>query len=415
MSNAGRIHLAVNGNGWDKPWFENPQPLIEYRHIVSHENNVTEQVEYTPVSNASTYAYGNTIKFELDRKIDYAGKMEFIITRAADTAGGSVAEFADFEGLSSIDTIRVYSDNIPAMEWKGEFVKRDLLQEAPIHEREVAALYQNGYLLPGERRVKAHVQVTTLTDLRLPFGDLERRIPAHTMSGKIKVDIAMKTLANCCKNSAGSTFILSNPILRIQGTHVSDASRKRVFDMVHGQFGLPIKFRDVEYHVNEQLTANAGIQKIKLVNLKNASFLIKFFIRYNADLTDNTALKTMNFIPCNRYWLEENGSRITPIYHMLDSADGSTIADYSTGIQNHEMFPLGQKGLKVGSIPFIEQKTVGYSDKDCWGSRALSGYNNLELAIQFDNAPGQTLSVDVVSHIHNYNIWHMGQLKKYTA
>lgn len=414
MSGSGRQHLGVNKTGYDVPFFENAERLIQYREPMTHENHVNEQIDYSPVSSQTSYQYGSTIKFQIDRKADYCGQLEFIMTRSEDKTGNpnSQVAFLDFEGYQSIDYVDVYSDNVVPFRFYMEHLLIDLLQEGDENARHIAADCTYGYRLPQERVQLALIPVTTVTKLRLPFDSHDRLIPAHTFASKLNIDITLKPLKDCCKNSFASSFIISNPILRCQGTHLEKKSKDEDYAKVWGQFGLPIKIKDREYHKREFIDATAGIKRIKLTNIKNAVYNMKFYIRNNADLTNNAQLATLNFQTCSTFWLEENHNRITPVFEFNDPSQPTT-SDYSVTCNNHKMFPHGMKGLLIGDIPFCPHEFVRASEKDCFGSRLFSGYNNLELVLNFINAPSQAQVIDVIGEIHQYAIWHNGMLRPY--
>ena len=411
MSMSGRNNLAVNGLSYDAP-FLGSKRLIQYRHPETYENNVIEQIDYSPVNNSNTWGWGKTFKFEIDRRADYGGELEFIVTRSADTlAPNSPASFLDFEGYQNIDYIEVGFDNIPPLRYYGEHIFFDLIQEAPYIERHIGADVTSGYLYPAERVALANVINTTCTKLRLPFTQLDRQIPMHTFSGKMKVEITMKKLADCCKNSSSSTFTLSNPILRLQGMHLEKDSKQEDYKMIYSEHGMPIKIKDREIHIKEQITATAGIQRIKLTNIKNAVYNLKFYLRNQADLNVNAQLTTTNFQACSSFWLEENHQRITPVFEMNET--NLSIPDYSVTVNNHRIYPSGQKGLQIACIPMCKAELVTASDRDCYGHRNFNGYNNLELVLNYNTAPSQPQYCDVIGEVHQFMIWENGQLRPY--
>eukprot|EP01114_Cavostelium_apophysatum_P024438 TRINITY_DN9563_c0_g3_i2.p1 TRINITY_DN9563_c0_g3~~TRINITY_DN9563_c0_g3_i2.p1 ORF type:complete len:420 (+),score=70.41 TRINITY_DN9563_c0_g3_i2:1-1260(+) len=404
MSSTGRDNLKANDNGWDKLWYRDSERLNRYRDYSTVNNHILERIDFQPVS-TNTLGYGQQIQFELDNRADYMGKMILFVTRGPNTDNTCVnPRFEDFEGYSMIDRVEVNFENYSGLIFRGENMKYQMLREMDKDQRNVIAEMQNGYRGETERK-KLATQLNTLAiDLLLPFAEIGKRLPIFAMSDKVKVTVVFKKLQECLRIDSGGSgaFALSNPKLRVSCTHELKDTTTEDWGRIN-QDGIPVKLLSKEYQLDLRVLNQTGSQRFPLRNIRNSVVKLDVTIRPRSSLDSQTTLNTMNLVRCKHLWLEDNGQIITPKFEMKDSADGSSVADYGTDKENHDIYPHGQHGLLIATIPFCEPELVVASKDNCFGSRQFSAYNNLELVLDWgSDSPGEVMRCDVSADIHNF-------------
>jgi hypothetical protein len=158
MSGTGRSNLSLQGRGPDVNWFKTPINHFAPRAWGTGINHIVEFFDLSPTNNAATYAYGNMITFEVDKRVDQWGKAELIMTRAADTSSATALAFNDYEAHSSVDYVDYKYNNKIFHRSYGEELLKDLLQERDSIEREVQAKLAYGNLTQAQREAQALVE-----------------------------------------------------------------------------------------------------------------------------------------------------------------------------------------------------------------------------------------------------------------
>jgi hypothetical protein len=136
-----------------------------YEGVINH---VEEDFYISPSSSSATYAYGNTIRFEIDKRVDMLGKIEFQYTRAAVT-GVTNPAFADFEAFRSIDNIKFKFANKVFWTLYGADLFKEAHQREKRLQRDSIAVQSLGNLSLTQRRVTAAAITTPCADLQVPW------------------------------------------------------------------------------------------------------------------------------------------------------------------------------------------------------------------------------------------------------
>lgn len=200
----GRSNLALQGRGPDVNWFRDAKntfapKLGGWENTINH---VPETFDFSIVSNSQSLAYGQTIQFDIDKRMDFWGKTELIVTRTADTSGSTatiIPAFNDFEAHSSIDVVRFKYNNRVFHECYGEELLKDLLQENRREIRNAHARLARGKLTEFERRALATQRTSWVLDLQVPWDYVNKQLPMWCLPNKITVEVTFKPLNMCCR------------------------------------------------------------------------------------------------------------------------------------------------------------------------------------------------------------------------
>lgn len=422
----GRSNLNVNERGVDVNWFRGGKDIHEYEQWHRTYNFIPERFDITTYTTA--IAYGSTFSFEVDKRGDHWGKTELVLTRPAVTVATN-PRFNDWEGYSSIDIVRFWYSNKNFLEIRGEQLYREVMKEKHDKTRSAMAQMQYGFLSDADRRTQANTQTTWVADLMVPWEHLNKRIPMIALPNKIKVDVTLKPLTNCCYVQSGTpTCVPTSATLRVYMNHLTQAKRDHLFNHVNSGNGVAVKITTPEFHLRESVSAVANStyskQRIKIRNIKNAVYKMDVVLRNQTDV-DNTAGNTLNlwnFNPINtgtnphlsRFWFEDNGNQITNKIEVQDSTTGTSAAAYGVVLDQIRMHPDGVLGLQVPSICFPEPEFVEHSRDGCFGSRNFSKYNNPEFVFEFDLGNNNTPQyLDLWADVHNLLIYQRGDLRRY--
>ncbi len=264
----------------------------------------------------------------------------------------------------------------------GEELYMDAQQQFTPQQRTGAAKLQYGNLSTAERKTNATAAKTWIVDLQVPWGALKKRIPMIACPNKIQVKVQLKTLAKCLNSDTVGTptCSLTKATLRCSYTHLVQSVRSDLFNHVHSGEGVSIKVSPKEYHLRTPLLNTTGQQRLQLRNIKGAIYSLQIIMRSQADLDTAYINDPYDFVLPSRFWLEDNGSRVTNIIEVgagLTSATGVPL--YSLYKNNVHMHPAGVVGFPVSKISFCEEELVEQSRDHCFGSRTISKYNNPEL------------------------------------
>lgn len=287
------------------------------------------------------------------------------------------------------------------------------------NERTAAAALSYGKMTDSQRLAQAGQTTTWTLDLQVAWEHVQKHIPMITLPNKIQVIVYLKTLDKCVKvDTAGTlTCTISNPILRIQGVHVSQNDRLKIMQLANTDNGYAVKSFTYEYHMREPLAASstATQYRIKLTNIKNLSVKLDIAVRPQAavDNTGGTALDLWTFARPQRFWIEDGGNQVTPKIPFNDTTGTKPNGwgPYSYNVRGH---PDGEVGLPIGTIFFCHPEFFKGAFDDCVGGRALYRFNNPELILEWDTAPNVAYYVDIWSFMYQYiPIIQKGDLRKW--
>lgn len=415
MSGTGRTNLSLQGGGPDSLWFQNPaNPFLprKWNTIVNH---IHEYFDLSPSSNASTYAFGNQIKFEIDKRLDKLGKIELILTRSAVT-GATNPAFVDWEPYRVVESIRFKYNNKYFHEIYGEELLIDLLQTNDEDFRDAQAQMGFGKKTLAERRVLAANTNTWLLDLQCPWENVQKHIPMICLPNKIEVEVNLRPLNRCIEYTAATTPVctISNPILRIQGVHLPQAQRLTIFNLAMNGAGYAVKTLTKEYHLLETVASGgaAGRTRIRLRNLKNTSVKLNTVLRLQTDLDTLGSINPWNFQQSGRFWMEDSGAQVTYKVPMADYTGGIAPLYWGYYSLARRCHPKGELGLYVGVLPFCAPEFVESAKDDVPAGRSIFRYNNPELVHEFD-AAWSAMYCDVWSFVHNLIIIQKGDIRKF--
>lgn len=398
------------GTGADVPFVGNQNVTDErgwYRGIPM----VREQFDISPVS--ATMTYGTELAFELDKRAELLGKVEFILDRGAFTGGGAIAN--DWELHSTIDYVSGQYGNKEFFRMLGEEMQYNMERTYDINKRATAAALQNGDLTPAQRLVTAVQSPTRLIcSLQVDWEHVKRMLKMVALPNKIRLLIKLKPFAEIGNNITGVT-IQPSAFLRCQYYHLRDQDKDRAYQMVNStKDGVNTKIVRNEYHRREAVPSGTGAgYRLKLRNIKNAMIELFFITRFQTQLISPT-VDLWTYIPPLSFWLEDNGSKITEEIFFKDVAGKPSYGKY---VQNQEAHPdVAMIGVNIPSIAFCPNEFVEPSETDCFGSRNASKYNNLELVVNYDPADVTAAAyIDVYAPIHDVLITKNGDLRRYLA
>jgi hypothetical protein len=413
----GRSNLDPNDKGNnDSLWFRNPTNIFAFRGYATTINNIPERFDIPCLANvAGTTPYSaGAYKFEIDKRVDLLGPVKLLCARGVGS-GDATARFADFEGYNSIDWVKFWYKGRVFYQCYGDQLLKETLQRKKSQEREGIARVQYGFLTDAQRVTQFQTATCWVADLQVPWEHLKKHIPMLAMPDKIEVEVQFKTLATCCYASGSPNApTLVSLSLRIEGHHILKKYQSAFWNMVHLGKGVSLKHHSVQYHRREPVTNVTSLQTINLRNFTNSAFCVELGIRTTANVDTQTTLDPNNYIRPARWYLQDNGQRITNIVEMNDTA-GTTPSNFNIYDDNVRIHPNGIVGLYFGCLPFCDHDKVELSDDNCYGSRFLKGYNNLQLALQFDSAPGGTCYADIYEYCHNMLVYRKGDIHSFLA
>jgi hypothetical protein len=414
--------FLCNEKGPDQPWFDgrakNEWLPANYEAVINH---VEEDFYLSPSSSSATYSYNNTIRFEIDKRIDMLGKIEFQLTRAAVT-GVTNPAFADFEAFRSIDNVKFKFANKVFWTVYGSDLFKKQHQRKNAAKRDSAAILSLGNLSLTQRRTNAAAITTWVADLEVPWDKIKKNIPLHTLGDKILVEVTLRSLTNCTEFTAGTVPVcaVSSPYLIIHGVHLPQ-KQKDIIDMMTKGAGYGVKIASYEYVFKEAFAAVSGgalrRDRIRLRNFKTTSvkFDLDIILQTDEDAVDGT-VNPYNFVQCSRFWLEDSGAQVTPKIPMADTYSSGTAplgyGYHSSGIRVH---PDGDNGLYIGVLPLCHNEFVEQADDHAVGGRSIFQYNNPELVVEWDGGHNAAYYNNVRSKCHNMLIYQGGEVRVLTS
>jgi hypothetical protein len=409
MSGTGRSNLRVNGRGADVNWFKGGENIFSYRQWFRTMNSVNERFDLSTTS-SSTPTYGEKVTFEADKRGDQLGKMELIFSRAA-LVGGATPSFNDWEGYSTIDRVEYIYNNKLVYRSYGDQMHKELVQKKSQEERDAMGEAQFGGKTLAERITNGTISYIWYCDLMVPWDHIRKQIPMIALPNKLTVDVYFKKLSECARGSPTSCTINSVK-LRAHYIHIPQVMRSNLFNQVNSTVnGVAIKIATEEHQLKDPIASGfSGEHRIRLRNIKNAVFVTDLLLRPQAAVDSSATLDLWDFRLCDRFWFEDNGTRITVKTEMNDTATAPKYGLYSDNIRMH---PLGEVGQNIHSFAFCEKELVEKSEDDCWGSRNFSRYNNPEIVLEFDSATSVAQYVDIWADIHNLLIFQKGDFRRY--
>lgn len=437
-SNAGRRNLGVQGFGPDVEWYKNAHDVFNYkRSIITSVPYVTETFDIPTYSTGSTLAYGQTLGFELDKRGDLLGGIEIIIDRGALSAATGSPNFSDWEVYSAIDTVRFKYANDYFWETTGDALYVEMQQEKPRNVRLAAGILQNGIAGTGNPNYTSGAETggsgITLTttsqraqqvvaSLLVPWENINSRIPILAMPNKIVVEVTLKALSHCTSNAGAvaTACTINNVYLRCQYTHLLQKHKQKIFDEINARDSpVYVKTLTTEAHYDVQYTGTNTTLTIPIKNIKNSVATFDILIRHSSDIgvTASFSADVFDFLNAGgivplQVYLQDNGTRVTDIVNWKAAA-ANTPQQYSK-CKQMELYPNGNPLLNVLSLSFADPYLIEHSGKEAVGSRLIQAYNNPELIITFNVAPGAAQwYVDVHGWIHNYIIYKKGVITKY--
>lgn len=420
----GRQNLGQQGLGPDAVFFADvdtngeyvtEDPTTSYEPWFRGHNHVEEVFDIT--SNNTSFAYGpQPIVFEIDKRGDQMGKVQLQYQRSAVTTTDAThfACFPDFEGYACLEKVRWIYGNKDFHEAQGEELYRKMTESTIASKRISEGKLQNGNLTELQRRVIAQSASNVCLDLQVPWDDMHKKIPSMALPNKIRVEVTMKPLSRCLKtNITTPACTITTMKLRCHFTHLTAGHQVEKYREINSGEGVAIKTLTSEYHWRETVANDTTLQRIKIRNIKNCVSQLSFTIRKQSEIDTASTYDPWNFIRPARWYLTDNGQRITDIMEMNDSTDGSSPAEYRLWSQEQEMHPTGINGLYIGKMAFCPHELVERNSDHAYGGRTFSGYNNLELVFQFDSAPGAVCYMDIWGDIHNLLVYQKGDIRKF--
>jgi hypothetical protein len=405
-----RSELIRNERGADVNWFKGGKDLFMRQPWARSENYVQERFDISP--NTTSLAYGTTIEFDVDKRMDLLGRMELYVTRGA-LSGATM--FNDFECYASIDKVAILYNNKSVFEVRGdELMKR--FQEKHPRTRAVLAKQGNGYLTGAELNASAAASTSPLaviwTDLDMPWKDFHRRLPMVGLPNPIKVQVTFRALADFVTTTGTPACTMTDCKLRCWGEHLLEAKRSAVFSQTRGASGVVFKVSNTENHYKEQIAASTTEARINLRNFKNATYQMNCTLRTlgQVDTASTRDLYKNLVLPTGYVWLEDQNARITDKI-ILDSA---TLRAYDVYQYNHRQHPDAVLGLPVIRFAFCDPKFVDASDTGCYGSKNFNKTGNPQLVIQWaTNSGSSIIYADIEARIHNLIIVKQGDLRRF--
>lgn len=411
MASTGKSNLVVNERNADVNWFNGGTDLFQPRAWFKAKNHVFEEFAMTAASNV--YAYGGApIVFEIDRRAAIWGggrDTYFELTRGAlSSTTPTYTRFDDWEGPLSIDYIDFEYNNRKFFKLRGDKIHREIMRCLSQEERTAQGVLANGNLTAGQRDVTAASAATTVTKLFLPWRKLKKGIHMNCLPNKIRVSVYLKSIATIVQTDGTSpTATITNAVLRCPFMHMKQQDEEAHYSMSRTKDGFSWKFASVEEHFKTSLlSTDINPYRFKLSNLKNSSYLVSVFTRTKTDVDNTDSTKD--------YW-----DYVTPpIIGLYDTGTAITeLVGVNLGLYGHNvaMFPKGVVGWPVASKAFCPDEFVEASEDDCFGSRALGNYHNLELYLDYSSGStvGTNYWFDVESMIHNTMIHVGGDLRAY--
>jgi hypothetical protein len=414
MSGTGRSNLSKNERGISQNWFGNNDPMRESDWTRSV-NTVREVFDIT--SSSTNYSRGTTTTINIDKRGDRLGRTRLFFTRAAYTTGIPV----DWEGPTSIQLINFkYQNKIFHTIYGEELVDRIKLGDLTELEKSNLAVLMGGMLSPSERLTNAGQAVSFDIDLLVPWRKLDNMLRIVALPNNIVVEITWQPLAQVVNNNGGTASggAISNVWLRCDFHHLKNDKRMQLFSEIHSA-PLSIKYLSREFHRREPLAANVSTNTItwslKLRNIKNDVVMLYAYARpiTAVDNSSGTTLDpyTHTSFTNLQYWLQDNGVPITNYfiqqpYQEYEEKYYALGDGFSHGSgQNYMVIPLT-----------IDPRLVKKSERDCYGSRCISKYNNPEFWFSFTGSGSLVDSyVDVWADIHNCIIQYKGDIRRFLA
>lgn len=250
---------------------------------------------------------------------------------------------------------------------------------------------------------------------------MKKLINFLALPNKVRFEFNWQTLAKCTQADALASTntggVISSVKLRTQFYHVPQMKRTARYQRIQHPLGLATKFSSIETHRREGLTSGAiGIQRIKLRNIKNDTYMLRVVARTTADVDGDAAVgvNLTNFKTIDLLELDDNGSRVTTAWLATDSnAEASDVLwgpRLNPTVCNRNKFFMGQP---IYILPLCEPSLIKKSDEDAFGSRAIAKYNNPELVMTFTGAIASNYYIDIWGYVHNIIIQKKGDIKKY--
>jgi hypothetical protein len=404
-----RSELLRNERGADVNWFKGGKDLFVRQPWHRAENYVQERFDISPNATA-TLAYGGTVEFDIDKRMDQLGKVELAVTRGA-LSGATM--FNDFECYAMIDTVNFVYNNKVVHSVKGDELYKRFL-EKPQKTRMVLAKQGNGYLTGAELNASAAASTSPYAvvwvDLDAPFKDFHRRLPMVGLPNPVKVQVIFRQLSDFVITTGTPACTISSVLLRCYGDHLLETKRAAVFQQTRAANGIVFKVSHTENHYKEIIASGTTEARINLRNFKNATYIMNVVLRLQSQVdTASTRDLYKNWVlPTGYVWLEDQNARITDKFIV----DSGTMRGYDLYQYNHRCHPEATIGLPIIRFAFCDPKYVDASETGCYGSKNFNKTGNPQLVIDWTGSSA-ALYCDVEARIHNLIIIKQGDLRKF--
>ncbi len=405
-----RSALLLNERGGDVHWYKDAQQIFQPRAWTKVANHTTEMIELSPNSSSFSYGSSSTVVFEVDRRGDFLGStgddFELIVTRGALSAtGDTYVRFNDWEGYAMIDTIRYIYVNREVKRIRGEDLYNEIQLTKTQEQRSGIAALVNGDKGAAERDTLATASSTLHIPILFPWRKLKKGINMFALPNKLRIEVTFKSLASITQTDGTSpACTISDVKLRSYWLHLKEVDRKAVWLMTRTKLGYSLKVTDYEEHIDETIASGTTTWTLKLKNFKNACINLIGWLRTSAQIDNTDASRDLfNYVAPPDFYLRDSGNRVTDIIE----------APWSLYRYNHDMYPKSQAGLPFLLYSFCPKQYVEASEDDCYGSRNLGKYHNLELYLDFGSATSVEHKLTIKSRIHNLNTHVMGDFRRY--
>ncbi len=424
QSNAS-YNIGISERGNDVNWQGAAEPF-RYRDFLKSKNYFIEK--YRLQANAGNFQYGGSpIVFEIDKRGVTVGRTRLLWDRGpllvngavvTDANGANVCQFVDYEGYFSIQEVVFMYDqqvfhNMPNNFCGDQLYMAAMTTDTP-KQRQTEATIVNGQTTLAERQALASAaRVSICTDLRVPWADSERRLVLAPLPKVIRLEVTLQPLKKCVYNptnaSTLSCDILNVPQLEIEVLQYKDADKQAKIDLTMTKTGIYSKITSHQVHLREVVPAQTGsgtvIRKLQLANFTESQYEMIAWLRRQCDVDDPTRLNPTHYVRPIRFWIEDNGTRITDITEM---SPNNVLDDVA------RMHPTAKLNLPWMFWCWCPQELVEASDKDCNGSRPMGKYNKPTLCIELDIADlAVPLYLDVISKVHNVFLQVQGDVRRW--
>lgn len=339
---------------------------------------------------------------------------------AATLAGGITAAYVDDMANNIIENLRIEYASKTIQEYNGEFLKAyNRLQYHDISREQYNALAFAGLPPGGPGETARSGNLTSGVLLYVPLDWLwftrseDYALTPEALASNLDLVVQYAPLERLVYARTGggvppvvSPFTVAPRIVKAELCHqlvftpyVEKAQHLSTFESRQGQI---FKILDVEEQLNNPIEAAANTYKVDLNNFRLDSQFLVFYLRDNRYKTPWTLDKTMSDPTATLLTGGGSVAALQPITSFKVYANGSTIVDICTDIENRALwryhyFPGGQISDYVYFVPW------SWLLRDCKnvsGFQNMANLGNVQLEITV-GARANTSSLDVYNVCHN--------------